>query len=38
MLIRNSDKDPNVGLRYSDVTPKDVYLTGESFSAPAPLL
>jgi methionine sulfoxide reductase catalytic subunit len=31
MLIRTSDKDFNVGLHYSDVTPKEVYLNRRKF-------
>ncbi|MEI9813025.1 MAG: protein-methionine-sulfoxide reductase catalytic subunit MsrP [Acidobacteriota bacterium] len=31
MLIRTSDDDFNAGLRYSDVTPKDVYLNRRKF-------
>lgn len=31
MLIRTSDKDYNLGLRYSDVTPKHVYLNRRKF-------
>ena len=31
MIIRTSDKDFNFGLRYSDVTPKDLYLNRRKF-------
>jgi sulfoxide reductase catalytic subunit YedY len=31
MLIRTSDKDFNAGLRYSDVTPKELYLNRRKF-------
>ena len=33
MIIRTSDKDFNFGLRYSDVTPKELYLNRRKFLA-----